>query len=475
MGAANESTALAVRPQQQSALAIVGRLSREQVELIKRTIARGATDDELALFVQTADRLGLDPFAKQIYAIKRWNAQSREEEIVTMVGIDGMRATAEKTGNYLPGPRPTFKYNQQGHLVSAVASVLKHLHGEWHNVEGVEVFFDEYAQTTKDKQSGERRLTQMWREKPHVMLGKCAEAQALRRAFPILSGTYAPEEMGGDDVIDAEYTEHPKTTPPPPPPPASVAKAQPKATPPTQTAPPAPKAPGPGPAIEAAAARAAAPTQPLRAAAQGPAADAGPDPRPKQDLRPAADAENSRAVVPTSAAGAPSQPAAARADHPVPGTSGGDPSAPPPAPYTGPGADVFGQGDPAPNSPEDLGFRGAAPAPGIPPVGPLPPEVVDPTVDANGVVLGDTQAAELSMARDSREWKIAYGSWAPTRPDERRWVAWHASTALVRLVRDTPADDLDALMVTLGKWRREIAAPCLEWAQATYAARREAP
>ena len=186
--------------------------SQEQVALIKRTIARGTNDDELAMFLQVAQRTGLDPFAKQIYAIMRWDSKVNRNVMSIQVGIDGMRAIADRTGNYAPGRETVYEYKDD-RLFKATAYVKKISGGAWHEIAEA-AHFGGYAQDTK-----------MWIRLPHVMLAKCAEARALRRAFPMqLSGVYAKEEMGqAEEVEEAEVTtvtEAPpvqRTLPPPAP------------------------------------------------------------------------------------------------------------------------------------------------------------------------------------------------------------------------------------------------------------------
>ncbi|GEM_PF-2341149 len=155
--------------------------TEEQIRLIRNTVARGATDDELKLFLYTAVRTGLDPLTKQIHFVKRGG------QATIQTGIDGYRAIAESKGELAGIDDAVFDTETEPHPNKATVTVYR-------LVDGRRVSFTASARWAEYAPSGTRSF--MWNKMPYLMLAKCAEALALRKAFPSdLSGIYTDEEM----------------------------------------------------------------------------------------------------------------------------------------------------------------------------------------------------------------------------------------------------------------------------------------
>lgn len=194
----------------------------EQVALIRNTICKGASPDEFALFLGQCKRTGLDPFSKQIHAVKRWDAKAQRETMSIQVGIDGFRLIADRTeqtdgqdGPYWCDDNGTWLDvwpNKERQPVAAKVTVYRK--GQSRGYVGI-AHWSEYCQTYKDKQ-GNQCVSPMWAKMPALMLAKCAECLALRKAFPQeLSGLYSPEEMAqASPVNHAEVVEDEQSRPP---------------------------------------------------------------------------------------------------------------------------------------------------------------------------------------------------------------------------------------------------------------------
>ena len=172
--------------------------SEDETQVLRNTVAKGLSDSELLVFLKFVSETNLNPFKRQIYAIKRGGGMSIQ------TGIDGFRSMAEDTGKYAGSDDAIFETTEGGKgLISAKIVVYK-------MVEGVRCSFGATAYWAEYNQpSG-----QMWKKMPRTMLAKCAEALALRKAFPgKLSGIYTNEEMDqADNQVTTPEPVKPATT-----------------------------------------------------------------------------------------------------------------------------------------------------------------------------------------------------------------------------------------------------------------------
>lgn len=190
------------------------KFANSELNLIKEHIAADSTKGEFALFIYDAQKRGLNPLKKQIYFVKYGGKPSHQ------VSIDGYRAIAEATGKYDGmsevkfGDTTTYKELQ----VPEWAEVTVYRKGAAHGFPA-RVYFEEFVQVFQNKVGAQ------WAQRPRHMLTKCAEALALRKAFPEqLSGLYTTTEMGGDEdapivnvkedtIVDQEEVQTPAKEP----------------------------------------------------------------------------------------------------------------------------------------------------------------------------------------------------------------------------------------------------------------------
>lgn len=157
-------------------------------------------------FFHLCKQSGLDPWARQIYMMARWNNKRKCNTYSTQATIDGFRVVARRvciqTGEVL-SELATYWYDQDGNKYEewvrdtppvAAKYVIQRGQGQFSGF----AKFKEYAGTYNN---GE--LTNTWKKMPALMIAKCAEALALRKAFPQdLSGIYSAEEMAQAEPVE---------------------------------------------------------------------------------------------------------------------------------------------------------------------------------------------------------------------------------------------------------------------------------
>lgn len=168
--------------------------SKEDVEIIKNQIAKGCSDLELGLFLKVCQKSQLDPFTRQIYAIQRGG------KMTIQTSIDGFRLIAQRSGDYEGqvgpywcGDDAVWKDVWISNKKPTAAKVGVYRKGFREPTWGI-ANFKAYEQTSP-----------IWNKMPELMIAKCAESLALRKAYPNeLSGLYTEDEMPEEKQIQAE-------------------------------------------------------------------------------------------------------------------------------------------------------------------------------------------------------------------------------------------------------------------------------
>ncbi len=209
------------------ALVPVLNFSAQQLSLVRKTVAKDANDVEFNQFIEFCRLARLNPLRRQCYLFIFHKNKPDKRQPVIVTAIDGLRSIADRTGHYRPDDKaPRFTYDEKlkgplnpTGLVKAEVSVFKHAHGEWFASPG-EARWEEFApirDVWAADEHGQRRPTgtkeidpgkEGWTRMPHLMLAKCAESQALRRAWPEdLGGIYGEEEVDRMKTIELTATE----------------------------------------------------------------------------------------------------------------------------------------------------------------------------------------------------------------------------------------------------------------------------
>jgi phage recombination protein Bet len=183
-------------------------LSKEQIDVLKRTMLKQFPDDEKETFIITCQLTRLNPFTKQIYATRRYQKvrddsgeTKKVPTLVTVAGIMGLCAVADRTGNYdgceiyWCGPGGQWKSEWVSDEFPAAAKCIV-FHKKHTKPEVAIARWASYAGQTYNYSTKQWEVSDFWSRMPDYMLGKVAKAAALRGAFPDQTGgVYIHEEL----------------------------------------------------------------------------------------------------------------------------------------------------------------------------------------------------------------------------------------------------------------------------------------
>lgn len=211
--------------------AITKQTEQDLIQVLQNSLYPGAAIGSVQMVLNYCAAAGLDPMQKPVHIVPIWDAKSKQMRDVVMPGIGLYRTQAARSGNYAGvseaeyGPDVTEKLGGVDITYPAWCRVtVKRLlpNGQIAEFSATERWKENYA--VKGGQEKSIAPNAMWQKRPYAQLAKCAEAQALRKAFPEFGSAATADEMegkeidmGAADVIGQPQSAQPKELPPYPP------------------------------------------------------------------------------------------------------------------------------------------------------------------------------------------------------------------------------------------------------------------
>jgi len=164
----------------------------------------GAKPESIAMVIEYCKAANLDPLQKPVHIVPMWDKASGQMRDVIMAGISLYRIQASRSGQYGGTSEPEFGPTTTAKIGGADCTypawckitVGRIIQGQIVHSVAKEFWIENYA--TKSKNDSAPNA--MWRKRAFGQLAKCAEAQALRKAFPELCSFYTAEEMEGKEL-----------------------------------------------------------------------------------------------------------------------------------------------------------------------------------------------------------------------------------------------------------------------------------
>lgn len=176
-------------------------IEAHQWNALKTSIFVGGSDMMVLAAWDYCQARRLDPLKKPVHIVKFWDQESQAQKEQILEGITSLRTTADRTGKYAgkepvmfgPDVREKIGDLELAFPLWAQVTIYKMVDGQRCAFPGTPIYFREFYAAKKGGTPN-----QQWAKKPRHMLAKCAEAAALREAFPDeLGGLPTAEEMEG--------------------------------------------------------------------------------------------------------------------------------------------------------------------------------------------------------------------------------------------------------------------------------------